>query len=94
MKITPQRNSSERADVMAYMDPINENHVGERGLIVLDVAAADDATAFAFQQSLANRWATATAQQTTRDAGEPGVRLRCHVDLRQKLASCACASTD
>ncbi|WP_257234751.1 DUF6207 family protein [Streptomyces sp. JV178] len=51
------------------------------GLVVVDVAAADDATALAFQQLLADRWETATAEHTTRDAGEPGVRLRCYLDL-------------
>ncbi|WP_237693697.1 MULTISPECIES: DUF6207 family protein [unclassified Streptomyces] len=51
------------------MDPINEAHVSEPGgLVVVDVAAADDATALAFQQLLADRWATATAEHTTRDA--------------------------
>ncbi|MGW4519275.1 DUF6207 family protein [Streptomyces sp. NPDC004393] len=40
---------------------------------------ADDATAFAFQQALAARWATTTADRTTQDAGEPGVRLRCYL---------------
>ncbi|MFF3350718.1 DUF6207 family protein [Streptomyces sp. NPDC002779] len=60
-------------------------HVSEPGLVVVDVAAADDATALAFQQMLADRWATATAEQTTRDAGQPGVRLRCYLDLRQQL---------
>jgi hypothetical protein len=65
------------------MDPINEAHVREPGLVVVDVAAADDATAMAFQQLLADQWATATAEQTTRDAGQPGVRLRCYLDLNQ-----------
>ncbi|MGW1543280.1 DUF6207 family protein [Streptomyces sp. NPDC002309] len=88
------RNCAERVGVMAYMNTISETHVGEPGLIVLDVAAADDATTFTFQQFLARRWATATAQQTTRDPGEPGVRLRCYVDLRQQLAPCACAGAD
>lgn len=69
------------------MDPINETHVSEPGLVVVDVAAADGATALAFQQLLADRWATATAEQTTRDAGQPGVRLRCYLDLRQQLDS-------
>jgi hypothetical protein len=69
------------------MDPIHETHVSEPGLIVVDVAAADDATALAFQQLLAERWATATAEQTTRDAGHPGVRLRCYLDLRQSLTA-------
>ncbi|MGY4928491.1 DUF6207 family protein [Streptomyces sp. 900105755] len=57
--------------------------MSEPGLVVVDVAAADEETALAFQQLLAHRWATATTQRTTRDAGEPGVRLRCYLDLRQ-----------
>ncbi|MFI9569520.1 DUF6207 family protein [Streptomyces rishiriensis] len=71
------------------MDPIHETHVSEPGLLVVDVAAADDATALAFQQLLADRWATATAEQTTRDAGQPGVRQRCYLDLRQQLTAAA-----
>ncbi|MDX2557245.1 DUF6207 family protein [Streptomyces stelliscabiei] len=67
------------------MDLIHETHVSEPGLLVVDVAAADDATVLAFQQMLADRWATATAQHTTRDTGQPGVRLRCYLDLRQEL---------
>jgi hypothetical protein len=65
------------------MDPINETLVREPGLFVVDVAPAADATAQAFQQLLADRWATATAEQTPRDAGQPGVRLRCYLDLCQ-----------
>ncbi|MDQ0935272.1 DUF6207 family protein [Streptomyces turgidiscabies] len=71
------------------MDPINEAHVRELGLVVVDVAAADDDTALAFHQLLAERWATATAERTTRDAGEPGVRLRCYLDLRQPISPAA-----
>jgi competence protein CoiA len=63
------------------MDPINETHVREPGLFVVDVAPAADATAQALQQLLADRWATTTAEQTPRDAGQPGVRLRCYLDL-------------
>ncbi|PIM66874.1 hypothetical protein CTU88_40625 [Streptomyces sp. JV178] len=66
---------------MPYVNPINEAHMSKPGLVVVDVAAADDATALAFQQLLADRWETATAEHTTRDAGEPGVRLRCYLDL-------------
>ncbi|WP_405764369.1 DUF6207 family protein [Streptomyces sp. NBC_01538] len=40
------------------MNPIKEVHVSELGLVVVDVAAADDATALAFQQLLADRWAS------------------------------------
>ncbi|MFF9365014.1 DUF6207 family protein [Streptomyces griseoluteus] len=63
--------------MVPYMDPINEVHLSESGLLVVDVAAADDATALAFQQLLADRWATATAERTTHDVGQLGVRLRC-----------------
>ncbi|CAM5316176.1 DUF6207 family protein [Streptomyces aurantiogriseus] len=73
------------------MNPISEVHVSEPGLVVVDVAAADDATALAFQQLLADGWPTATAEHTTRDAGEPGVRLRCYLDLRQPVGSDASA---
>ncbi|MFE2038476.1 DUF6207 family protein [Streptomyces scopuliridis] len=65
------------------MDPINETHVCRPGLVVVDVAAADDAAALAFQQLLADCWATATAPRTTRDAGQPGVWLRCYLGLHQ-----------
>ncbi|MFJ7305667.1 DUF6207 family protein [Streptomyces sp. NPDC099088] len=65
------------------MEPIKETHLSRPGLLVVDVAAADDATALAFQQLLAERWAAATAERTTRDVGQPGVRLRCYLDLNQ-----------
>ncbi|WOT39600.1 DUF6207 family protein [Streptomyces coeruleorubidus] len=60
--------------------------MSEPGILVVDVAAADDATVLPFQQLLADRWATATAE-TTRDAGQPGVRLCCYLDPRQPLGS-------
>ncbi|MGW1719840.1 DUF6207 family protein [Streptomyces sp. NPDC002156] len=56
-------------------------------MVVVDVAAADDATALAFQQLLADRWATSTEERTTHDVGQPGVRLRCYLDVRQPLDS-------
>ena len=74
---------------MPCMDPINETHVSRPGLV--DVAAADDDTALAFQQMLAEQWATATAEHTTRDAGQPGVRLRCYLDLNQPVGPDALA---
>ncbi|WP_174855232.1 DUF6207 family protein [Streptomyces rubrogriseus] len=67
------------------MDAINEVHVSEPGLVVVDVAATDDETAFAFHTALAARWATTSVERTTRDAGQPGVRLRCYLDLRQPV---------
>jgi hypothetical protein len=52
---------------------------------VVDVAAADDETAFAFHEALATRWATTSVERTTREAGQAGVRLRCYLDLRQPI---------
>ncbi|MGB9999621.1 DUF6207 family protein [Streptomyces pseudogriseolus] len=65
------------------MKPINEAYVAQPGLAVVEVAAADDDTAFAVQELLATRWAIALADRTTHEPGEPGVRLRCFLDLRQ-----------
>jgi hypothetical protein len=67
-----------------FMKPINEAHVAEPGLAVVEIAAADDETAFAVQELLAARYAIAPAHRTTREPGQPGVRLRCFLDLRQE----------
>ncbi|MCC9152757.1 DUF6207 family protein [Streptomyces parvulus] len=66
---------------------INEVHVSEPGLVVVDVAAADDATAFTFHAVLASLWAATSVERTFRPAGQPGVRLRCYLDIRQGPAS-------
>lgn len=85
--LTHQRNPARRQDVVPYVNPINEVHVQEPGLAVVDITAADAATALALQEALAAQWATATADRVTRDPGQPGVRLRCYLDLRQPLGS-------
>ncbi|MES9524139.1 DUF6207 family protein [Streptomyces capoamus] len=63
---------------------IHEVHVSEPGLVVVDIAAADDQTAFAFHEALALVWATTAVERTNRDPGQPGVRLRCYLDMRQR----------
>ncbi|MGR6541199.1 DUF6207 family protein [Streptomyces rochei] len=73
--------------VVPVMEAINDVHVSEPGLVVVDVAAADDETAFAFHTALAARWATTSVERTTREAGQPGVRLRCYLDLRQPITA-------
>lgn len=73
--------------VVPGMKPISEAHVAQPGLAVVDVAACDDQTAFAVQALLAGRWATASADSAIRVPGEPGVRLRCYLDVRQELGS-------
>ncbi|MFJ8803441.1 DUF6207 family protein [Streptomyces sp. NPDC102487] len=73
MKAAGRRNPSTCPGVRPYVETINETHLSRAGRLVADAAAADDATALAFQQLL--DWATATAEQ-------PRVRLRCYLDLR------------
>lgn len=51
------------------------------GLAVVEVAALDDATAFAVQELLAAQCAIAAAERTVHEPGEPGVRLRLFLDL-------------
>ncbi|MER7679087.1 DUF6207 family protein [Streptomyces sp. NPDC096934] len=47
---------------------------------------AGTASAFAFQTILArSRWAATPVEHTTLDPAQPGVRLRCYVDMRQRL---------
>jgi hypothetical protein len=65
------------------MRQINDAHVAVPGLAVVEVAAADDETAFAVQELLAARCAIAPADRTTRVPGEPGVRLRFFLNLHQ-----------
>nr|WP_257101417.1 DUF6207 family protein [Streptomyces sp. alain-838] len=65
------------------MEEAGQVDVSESGLLVVDVAAADDETAFAFRADPASRWATTSVEPTTPHAGQPGVRL---------TATSACAS--
>ena len=65
------------------MRPINEAHVAEPGLAVVEVAAHDDQTALAVQEPLATLCAIAPDERTTREPCEPGVRLRCFLELHQ-----------
>lgn len=70
--------------VMPCVEAINEVHVSQPGLVVVDIAAADDRTAFTVQAALASMWATTAVERTPRDVGQPGVRLRCYLDMRQR----------
>ncbi|MGW7613691.1 DUF6207 family protein [Streptomyces sp. NPDC054766] len=65
------------------MRQINDAHVAVPGLAVVEVAAADDETAFAVQALLAARCTVAPADRTAREPDEPGVRLRFFLDLQQ-----------
>ncbi|WP_311315076.1 DUF6207 family protein [Streptomyces naphthomycinicus] len=78
-----RENSCGRLHVLLCVRTIRDAHVAMPGLAVVEVAAADDETAFAVQEMLAARNAIAPADRTTREPGEPGVRLRCFLNLHQ-----------
>ncbi|MER5464595.1 DUF6207 family protein [Streptomyces sp. NPDC002668] len=65
------------------MDHINEQHVSEPGLLVLDITAADEATALAAMTELDRHWATSGVGTVRRVPGEPGVKARLYADLRR-----------
>ncbi|MCZ9349313.1 DUF6207 family protein [Streptomyces mutabilis] len=82
-----ERNENYRAGtgVVPVVAVTNEVHLSEPGLIVVDIAAANDEAAFAFHSELATRWATTSVERTTHEPGRRGVRLRCCLDMRQPL---------
>ncbi|MFJ1730854.1 DUF6207 family protein [Streptomyces sp. NPDC088254] len=65
------------------MDPIHETHVSEPGLLVVDVKAADDATALAF----VGRGRSLPALLVRQHAGDEGHRAR-----EPALTSASCPS--
>ncbi|MER5462012.1 DUF6207 family protein [Streptomyces sp. NPDC002668] len=69
------------------MDHIDEQHVSEPGLLVLDITAADETTALAAMAELDRHWATSGAGAVRRVPGEPGVKARLYADLRRPASS-------
>ncbi|WP_098023689.1 MULTISPECIES: DUF6207 family protein [unclassified Streptomyces] len=62
---------------------IDARHIGEPGLVVLDIAAADEQTAAALMEGLQQLWATSGITPVRRDPGQPGVRARLYADVRR-----------
>ncbi|MFF3128413.1 DUF6207 family protein [Streptomyces sp. NPDC057908] len=55
------------------MERINAQHVSEPGLVVLDITAADEATAQALMADLEQWWANSGITPVQREPGTPGV---------------------
>ncbi|MGV9856894.1 DUF6207 family protein [Streptomyces sp. NPDC003442] len=63
---------------------IDEVHMSEPGLVVLDIAARDEETAVAVMSWLDQLWATPGVGSVRRVAGEPGVSRGCvYEDIRR-----------
>ncbi|MGW7046410.1 DUF6207 family protein [Streptomyces avermitilis] len=84
MNPAPAENPAVHERVLTDVDPIQETHLSEPGLLVIDVAGMDDETVLAFQNAIARTWATSTADRTTQD---PGAHLRFGRDQDQDQAA-------
>ncbi|MFE6130085.1 DUF6207 family protein [Streptomyces sp. NPDC056437] len=71
------------------MDDIDAVHVGEPGLLVLDITAADEPTAQRALDQLNVLWATDASGRIRRLPGQPGVRCRVYANLDHDPASSA-----
>lgn len=63
--------------------PIDEQHIAEPGLVVLDVSAADEDTIREVMAGLQQQWATSGITPVWRTPGEAGVRTRGYADIRR-----------
>ena len=66
---------------------IDEQHLAEPGLVVLDVTAADEDTLRAVMDGLQEQWATSGITPVRRTPGEPGARARVYADIRRHPGS-------
>ncbi|MFF0216114.1 DUF6207 family protein [Streptomyces vinaceus] len=63
------------------MKPIDEQHIAEPGLVVLDITGGDEDTVRAVAAAFEARWATSGIGPVRRGPGEPGVRARIYADI-------------
>ncbi|MFF3343650.1 DUF6207 family protein [Streptomyces flavidovirens] len=62
---------------------IDERHIAEPGLAVLDITAADEDTIRTVMASLQQQWATSGITPVWHVPGERGVRARVYADIRR-----------
>ncbi|MFF2012993.1 DUF6207 family protein [Streptomyces sp. NPDC058195] len=63
------------------MKPIDEQHIAETVLVVLDITGGDEETVRAVMAALEERWATSGISLAHRAPGAPGVRARVYADI-------------
>ncbi|MFF1918173.1 DUF6207 family protein [Streptomyces sp. NPDC058239] len=68
---------------------IDAQHIDEPGLVVLDITAANEATAHAVMAKLEQRWATSGIMLVRREPGAQGVKARVYADTCRSPATSA-----
>ncbi|WP_234430821.1 DUF6207 family protein [Streptomyces sp. NRRL F-4489] len=63
---------------------IHEEHVSEPGMVVIDVTAADEATATRAAAELGRLWRSSGPSAPWYTPGRPGVSVRAYLDLRHR----------
>ncbi|MEE1797585.1 DUF6207 family protein [Streptomyces sp. JV176] len=66
------------------MDSPHRQHVSAPGLLVIDITAADEATAHTAMTTLDRLWATSGPSPVHRAPGQAGVKAHLYVDLRRR----------
>ncbi|MFK8910844.1 DUF6207 family protein [Streptomyces sp. YS-3] len=64
--------------------PLDEQHLDQPGLAVLDITAADEDTARIVMECLEQLWATSGVTPVQRVPGHGGVRARVYADVRRR----------
>ncbi|GAB2767799.1 DUF6207 family protein [Streptomyces bullii] len=65
------------------MQRIDEQHMAQPSLVILDITAADEATALAAMTELDRLWATSGIGPVRRVPGELGVKARLYAHVRR-----------
>ncbi|OSY38299.1 hypothetical protein BG653_06174 [Streptomyces platensis] len=63
---------------------ISEEHLREPGLVVIDITAADEATATQAATALGGLWLSSGPSAPWRTPGQAGVTVRAFADLRRE----------
>ncbi|MFE1764037.1 DUF6207 family protein [Streptomyces angustmyceticus] len=62
---------------------ISAEHLSEPGLVVIDITAADEATATRAATALGERWLSSGPSSPWHTPGQAGVTVRAYADLRR-----------
>ncbi|WP_262370811.1 DUF6207 family protein [Streptomyces sp. WAC01526] len=76
-------------EVVCVVMKISEEHLSEPGLVVIDITAADVATATEAAAALGGLWLSSGPSAPWHTPGQGGVTVRAYADLRRAPLSAA-----